>query len=84
MKIRLGFVSNSSSSCFICGEFNCGEDETEGICADCTEKGFVKTSEGIESITEERLLLKFCLKKLKMTKKEALKKMNKITRILGR
>lgn len=33
MKIRRGFVSNSSSTCFICGEWI---EEGEHICAKCT------------------------------------------------
>jgi|MudIll2142460700_1097286.scaffolds.fasta_scaffold271837_2 hypothetical protein len=36
MKIRTGFVSNSSSTCFICGE-RCEGDPDE-LCFDCAEK----------------------------------------------
>jgi predicted nucleic acid-binding Zn ribbon protein len=32
MKIRLGFVSNSSSTCFVCGTWCDGDED---ICDDC-------------------------------------------------
>lgn len=39
MKIRNGFVSNSSSSCFVCGDW-IGESET--ICGQCHIKQIIE------------------------------------------
>lgn len=54
MKIRAGFVSNSSSSCFICGIWI---REDEHICKKCFEnnviKDFLSTMKPYLDITDE-------------------------------